>query len=39
MKILLVEDDPDLGKLLSEYLKMHEFDVVYAIAITGRSGY
>ena len=31
MKILLVEDDPDLGKLLSEYLKMHEFDVVYAI--------
>jgi DNA-binding response OmpR family regulator len=31
MKILLVEDDPDLGKLLSEYLKMHEFEVVHTI--------
>ncbi|MBN2215598.1 MAG: response regulator transcription factor [Bacteroidales bacterium] len=31
MKILLVEDDPDLGRLLSEYLKMHEFEVVHAI--------
>ena len=31
MKILLVEDDPDLGKLLSEYLKMHEFEVLHAI--------
>lgn len=27
MKILLIEDDRDLGKLLREYLKLHEFEV------------
>lgn len=27
MKILLIEDDRDLGKLLKEYLKLHEFEV------------
>ena len=30
MKILLVEDDPDLGRLLSEYLKMNGFEVMLA---------
>jgi DNA-binding response OmpR family regulator len=29
-KILLVEDDESLGYLLSEYLKMKEFDIVWA---------
>ena len=30
MKILLVEDDLDLGNLLVQYLKMHHFDVRHA---------
>lgn len=30
MKILLVEDDLDLGNLLTQYLKMHHFDVSHA---------
>ncbi len=30
MKILLIEDDPDLGKLLSEYLKINGFEVYLA---------
>ena len=29
-KLLLVEDDPTLGYLLSEYLQMNEFEVVWA---------
>lgn len=27
MKILLIEDDPDLGSLLREYLKIHHYEV------------
>jgi DNA-binding response OmpR family regulator len=27
MKILLIEDDKDLGKLLKEYLKLHDFEI------------
>jgi DNA-binding response OmpR family regulator len=30
MKILLIEDDHDLGKLLREYLKLHAFEVDHA---------
>ena len=35
MKILLIEDDPDLGKLLSEYLKISGFEVF--LALDGKS--
>jgi DNA-binding response OmpR family regulator len=30
MKVLLVEDDVDLGMVLSQFLRLHEFDVVLA---------
>lgn len=30
-KILLVEDDPNFGTVLGDYLRMHNYDVVHAI--------
>lgn len=31
MRLLLIEDDPDLGNLLKEYLKLNEFEVDHAM--------
>lgn len=37
IKILLVEDDPNLGSLLKEYLEAKDFDTV--LAVNGKQGY
>lgn len=32
MKLLLIEDDHDLGRLLKEYLKLHDFEVDHVLS-------
>ena len=36
-KILLVEDDPNFGAVLKDYLELNDFNVVHAV--DGNQGY